>query len=59
LAALSLHAALPIWTLQAVTREDILNVGGFSDTVFEVIAAFAGGKLGPRYWVGDIEQIEL
>jgi 60 kDa SS-A/Ro ribonucleoprotein len=49
----------PYATIQAVNREDILNVGGFSDEVFEVIAAFANGKLGPAYWTGKIETIEL
>ena len=49
----------PYGTLQAIDRDDILNVGGFSDAVFEVIAAFAEGKLGPRHWVGQIEKIKL
>jgi len=49
----------PYGTLQAVDREDILNVGGFSDAVFEVVAAFAKGKLGPDYWAGEIEKIVL
>jgi len=49
----------PYGTLQAVNREDILNVGGFSDAVFEVIAAFAKGKLGPGYWAGEIDKIVL
>jgi 60 kDa SS-A/Ro ribonucleoprotein len=49
----------PYGTMQARDRDDILNVGGFSDAVFEMIAAFAKGKLGPRYWVGEIEQIVL
>ncbi len=40
-------------------RADILNVGGFSDAVFEVVAAFAKGKLGPKYWVGEIDKIKL
>lgn len=47
----------PYGTMQATNHEDILNVGGFSDAVFEMIAAFAKGKLGPRYWVGEIEKI--
>lgn len=49
----------PYGTLQAVDRNDILNVGGFSDAVFEVIAAFAKGKLGSGYWAGQIEKIAL
>ena len=31
----------PYGTTQALEREDILNVGGFSDAVFEVVADFA------------------
>jgi 60 kDa SS-A/Ro ribonucleoprotein len=49
----------PYPTLQAVNRPDILNVGGFSDAVFEVVTAFARGKLGPKYWAGEIEKIKL
>jgi 60 kDa SS-A/Ro ribonucleoprotein len=30
----------PDGTVQAVEREDILNVGGFSDQVFDVISEF-------------------
>ena len=46
-------------TTQAVDRGDILNIGGFSDTVFEAVANFAEGKLGPSHWVGEIEKIAL
>ncbi|MGB1236476.1 MAG: vWA domain-containing protein, partial [Planktomarina sp.] len=49
----------PYGTTQAVTRDDILNVGGFSDAVFKQIAAFAGGRTGPDHWVGEIEKIEV
>jgi 60 kDa SS-A/Ro ribonucleoprotein len=49
----------PYGTTQAQERDDILNIGGFSDAVFEVIGAFAAGKLGPDHWVGEIEKIEL
>jgi len=49
----------PYASTQAKEREDVLNIGGFSDAVFEVIAAFASGELGPDHWVGLIEQIEL
>ena len=37
----------------------ILNIGGFSDAVFNIIAAFAGGTLHPDHWVGVINGIEL
>jgi 60 kDa SS-A/Ro ribonucleoprotein len=49
----------PHGTTQAAGREDILNVGGFSDAVFEIVAAFAAGTLGPQHWVGEIEKIEV
>jgi len=35
----------PYRTVQAIEREDILNVGGFSDRVFDVISEFARGEL--------------
>ena len=34
-------------TTQAAEREDILNVGGFSDQVFDVVAEFAAGRWAP------------
>lgn len=49
----------PYGSTQAEEREDVLNVGGFSDSVFEIIAAFAAGELHADHWVGLIEQIEL
>ena len=49
----------PYGTTQAAEREDILNVGGFSDAVFEIVSAFAQGELRPGHWVEQIEQIVL
>lgn len=49
----------PVATTQAADRHDILNVGGFSDAVFDVIAAFARGGLGGEHWVTAIESIAL
>ncbi|HEV7405049.1 MAG TPA: RNA-binding protein [Chthoniobacteraceae bacterium] len=49
----------PYGSTQAAERADILNVGGFSDAVFEIVASFAAGELHPEHWVGLIEQIEL
>jgi len=49
----------PNATTQAPERPDILNIGGFSDAVFDVIGAFADGTLGADHWVGEIERIEL
>ena len=49
----------PNATTQAAERADILNVGGFSDAVFEIVSAFAQEDLHPGHWVEQIEQIEL
>lgn len=49
----------PYATTQAKEREDILNIGGFSDSVFNVIAAFASGRLTGAHWVGEIEKTPL
>jgi 60 kDa SS-A/Ro ribonucleoprotein len=49
----------PYRTVQASEREDILNVGGFSDQVFDVIAEFASGELNAQHWIGVIESMAL
>ena len=49
----------PYATTQAKEREDILNIGGFSDSVFQVIAAFASGELTGDRWAGEIEKTPL
>lgn len=46
----------PSATTQARDSGDVLNIGGFSDSVFEVIAEFARATLSPDHWVGVIEQ---
>ena len=54
-----LIADRPYRTVQATEREDILNVGGFSDQVFDVISEFARGELNADHWVGVIESVTL
>ncbi|MEM6676817.1 MAG: RNA-binding protein, partial [Pseudomonadota bacterium] len=49
----------PYGTTQAAERPDVLNVGGFSDAVFEQIAAFATDRMGPAHWVGAIKKVRL
>jgi 60 kDa SS-A/Ro ribonucleoprotein len=49
----------PYATVQAKERPDILNVGGFSDQVFDVIAEFARGELNADHWIGVIESVAL
>lgn len=49
----------PSSSTQVQEREDILNIGGFSDAVFEILATFAQGELNPDHWVGVIESMAL
>lgn len=48
----------PNQTTQAAERADILNIGGFSDRVFEAISAFASGQLETdHWWLGSRESL--
>lgn len=49
----------PYTTTQAKERADILNIGGFSDAVFDVIERFTAGLLDADHWVGVIETVNL
>jgi len=49
----------PYRTVQAIDREDLLNVGGFSDRVFDVISEFARGELNADHWIGVIDSVTL
>jgi 60 kDa SS-A/Ro ribonucleoprotein len=49
----------PYGTTQAYGRSDVLNIGGFSDAVFDVITEFAAGRLGGDHWVGVIESMRI
>ncbi len=44
---------------QAVERDDILNLGGFSDAVFPMIRDFAFGNTQAGLWVNRIKAIEV
>lgn len=46
-------------TVQAPSAEDVIHVGGFSDQVFEVLRAAAGGGLAPDPWVDRIQRIAI
>ncbi len=50
---------VPSTSTPAYDRPDVLNIGGFSDAVFEQIAKFASGRIDPDHWVGEIEKIKL
>lgn len=45
--------------LQVINRSDILNMGGFSDSVFDVVAAFTRGELTAGHWTSIINKIEI
>lgn len=47
----------PYTTTQAPDRSDILNVGGFSDAVFRVVASFLSDDAGR--FVAEVEAVEL
>jgi 60 kDa SS-A/Ro ribonucleoprotein len=47
----------PYTTTQAPERTDILNVGGFSDAVFNVVASFLEDDA--NRFVAEVEAIEL
>ena len=49
----------PNGTTQAVERADVLNIGGFSDSVFQLLADFASGRMNRDHWVGVIEAERL
>ncbi|HEY7055648.1 MAG TPA: hypothetical protein VH458_03945 [Vicinamibacterales bacterium] len=49
----------PYGTTQAMEREDILNIGGFSDQVFDVVSTFASGDLHGTHWMDQIDAIAL
>lgn len=49
----------PYGTCQAPEAFDVLNVGGFSDAVFDLVLEFARGELTPEPWVEAIEAIEV
>lgn len=47
----------PYGTTQAKDREDIMNVGGFTDAVFDAMARFAKGET--RDWVELVNEVEV
>lgn len=49
----------PNGTTQAHSRNDVLNIGGFSDNVFDVIYKFVEFGNDADLWVNTIEQVKL
>ena len=44
---------------QAKESKDVMNIGGWSDNNFKMIAAFSRGEFGADYWVSKIKSLEL
>lgn len=49
----------PYASTQAKDRPGVFNVGGFSDRVFDLIGAVAGGRAEPGLWVRRIRETRL
>ncbi|MCA9007536.1 MAG: TROVE domain-containing protein, partial [Planctomycetaceae bacterium] len=47
----------PYGSSQAPERDDILNIGGFSDAVFNVVTSFLGNSA--SRFVAEVESIEV
>jgi 60 kDa SS-A/Ro ribonucleoprotein len=49
----------PNTTTQVPDSKDVLNVGGFSDSVFDIVNLFVNNQLTPNHWCGEIDKIEI
>ena len=49
----------PYASTQAKERNDIFNVGGFSDSVFRFLDAVAKGQASKGFWVDQIKAVKL
>lgn len=49
----------PYGSSQAKERDDITNVGGFSDQVFKLIASVASGRSSKDHWVKQIQAMRI
>ena len=49
----------PYATAQMPEQKDVMNIGGFSDTVFKLIESFTNNEMHADHWVGEIEKIEI
>jgi 60 kDa SS-A/Ro ribonucleoprotein len=49
----------PHASAQTVSGSDVLNIGGFTDSVFQVMAMFFESKGNPDFWVNQIKSIQL
>lgn len=49
----------PYATTQLPEHKDVMNIGGFSDTVFTLIESFANNEMHANHWISEIEKIDL
>lgn len=49
----------PYTNTQVKTDKDVLNIGGFSDKVFDVVAQFVKGETTGDHWVNVINEVSL
>ncbi len=49
----------PYANTPAHERPDVLNIGGFSDVTFDLVADFARDRLGRDHWAGEIAKVRL
>lgn len=49
----------PYATAQLPEHKDVMNIGGFSDTVFTLIESFANNEMHANHWISEIEKIDL
>ncbi len=57
-ARMVLHDIQPYGTTQGHEREDVMNVGGFGDAVFDVVASFSKGE-GGKALVDVIKSVDV
>lgn len=44
---------------QTAPGDSVLNIGGFNDSVFEIVSMFFGSKDNPDFWVNQIKSVKL
>ncbi len=49
----------PYSSTQVQDDADVLNIGGFSDVVFDLVSLFARGELGEGHWISEIEKMAV
>jgi len=50
---------VPNRTTQVRSGEDVLNIGGFSDAVFDILSEFVAGRTNGDAWVKAVDAVVL